>query len=82
MEKRIIIEFYDMKNNQNIDLEVPLNLTANEFYQALESTFGMEKDSHRITAGFLKSENPIALLKGNKTLEEYGLHDGSRILYL
>jgi uncharacterized ubiquitin-like protein YukD len=28
---------------------------------------------------YLTAENPIALLRGNSKLSEYGLHDGSRI---
>ena len=81
MAKRVIIDFYDLKSNQHIDIEVPLNITANELYQALASVFQMKKNPNQFSTGFLKSENPIALLKGNRTLEEYGLRDGSRILF-
>ena len=30
---------------------------------------------------YLTSENPIAFLKGNKMLEDFGLHTGTRISF-
>ena len=36
-------------------------------------------DTSDLSRCFLRTENPIALLKGNRTLEEFGLRDGTVI---
>lgn len=74
-----IIIFNIVKRNFTADLEVPLNISANELVVALNSAYQLGIDVTNIKDCFLKAENPIALLKGNKTLAEFGLHNGSII---
>lgn len=81
MEKKIIIVFCDMRTGKQVDLEVPLNITANELFIALNQAFYFEKDANKMLENYLKCENPIALLKGNKTLKEFGLHNGSFVMF-
>ena len=57
-------------------------MTANELVIALNQAYGLGIDLSDITKCYLKTENPIALLKGNKTLEEFGLRNGTIINYL
>lgn len=61
------------------ELEVPLAMTANEFSKALIKTYLKVNDEKELYNCYMKSENPIALIRGMKTLEEFGLHDGSVI---
>lgn len=61
------------------DVEVPLNITANELVTGLNSAFGLGIDTKNIRMSYLKAENPIVLLKGNRTLEELGVHTGTVI---
>lgn len=68
-----------VKRNFTADLEVPLNITANELVVALNSAYQLGIDVTNIKDCFLKAEKPIALLKGNKTLAEFGLRNGSVI---
>lgn len=70
-----------IKRNFSVDLEVPLNISANELVVALNSAYDLEIDTTNIKDCYLKMENPIALLKGNKTLAEFGLRNGSVINY-
>lgn len=77
-EKAIII-FKMSKRNQEVDLEVPLNITANELVIALNTAYALDIDVSDIKNCYLKAENPIALLRGNKTLEEYGIRNGTVI---
>lgn len=72
--KSVIIIFFNVKTGKQEDLEVPLNISANELIKAIRTVYCLEGD-------YLKCENPIALLRGNKTLAEYGLHDGSMVIY-
>lgn len=67
--------------NQSIDLEVPLYITANELVTALNTAYELNIDLSDIKNCYLKAENPIALLRGNKTLADFGIRDGSIILY-
>lgn len=79
-EKAIII-FNIEKRNFTVDLEVPLNITANDLVNALNSAYELGIDTSDIKNCYLKAENPIALLKGNKTLGEFGVRNGSIINY-
>lgn len=63
------------------DLEIPLDISANELVLALNMAYGLGIDTSSIKDCYLKAENPIALLKGNKTLSEFGLRNGSVINY-
>ena len=69
------------KKNINADIEVPLNISANEFVVALNSAYDLGIDTTNIKNCYLKAENPIALLRGNKSLMEFGLRNGSVINY-
>lgn len=74
-----IIVFNIDKRNFTVDLEVPLNITANELVVALNTAYDLGIDVTNIKNCFLKAENPIALLRGNKTLNDYGIRNGSVI---
>ena len=69
------------KKNITADIEVPLNISANEFVVALNSAYDLGIDTTNIKNCYLKAENPIALLRGNKSLMEFGLRNGSVINY-
>lgn len=76
-----IVIFNIKKRNFTVDLEVPLNISANELVMALNTAYDLGIDITDIKNCYLKAENPIALLKGNKTLAEFGLRNGSVINY-
>ena len=67
------------KKNICVDLEVPLDISANDLVNALNTAYALGIDTSNIKDCYLKAENPIALLKGNKTLAEFGLRNGSVI---
>ncbi|SHJ37350.1 EsaB/YukD family protein [Thermoclostridium caenicola] len=60
------------------DLEVPLDISANELCSALNHIFFPEQPND-MNQFYLKAERPIALLRGDRTLREYGIRDGSVI---
>lgn len=74
-----IIIFNIIKRNVSVDLEVPLNISANELVIALNSAYELNINTSDIKSCYLKAENPIVLLRGNKTLAEFGLRNGSII---
>ncbi len=63
------------------DIEVPLDITANELIIALNSAYKFGMNIEDISSCYLRSENPIALLRGTKTLCDFGLHHATVIYY-
>ena len=79
-DKAIII-FYAPKRRVRADLEIPLDITANDFIRGLDEAYHLGLSLKEVKNYYLKSENPIALLKGNRLLSEYGIHNGTIIRY-
>lgn len=61
------------------ELEVPDNITANELIMAFDRMYGLGMDEDNIFQYYLKADNPKALLRGNKTLKDYGVRNGTEI---
>lgn len=76
-----IIIFNIIKRNFSVDLEVPLDISANDLVNGLNIAYKLGIDTSDVKNCYLKAENPIALLKGNKTLSDFGLRNGSVINY-
>lgn len=79
MKDKAIIIFMILKKNYEVDLEIPLDISANELVIALNTAFALGIDTTDVKNCYLKSENPIALLKGNKLLADFGIHNGTMI---
>ncbi len=79
MENSAIIIFKILKRNYETDLEVPLDISANDLFYALNSAFDLGIDTSNIKNCYLKAERPIALLKGNKLLSDFGVRNGTVI---
>lgn len=77
-EKAIIL-FRLAKSGKVFDLEVPLDITANEFVLAMNSAYRLNINTSDIKNCYLSAENPIVLLRGNKTLAEFGVRNGTVI---
>ena len=80
MEKAIII-FKNNKTGESIDLETPVNITANEFIYGISQAFGLNIDMNNPDECFLRMENPIGLLRGDTKLNEFGIRNGSIVSY-
>lgn len=76
-----IIIFQNEKENNSVDLEVPLDISANDLVIALNQAYDLGIDTSDVKNCFLKAERPIALLKGNKTLAEFGIRNGSVVIF-
>lgn len=77
-EKAVVV-FNVIKKKISVDLEIPLAISANELVIALNIAYNLDIDTNDIKNCYLKAENPIALLRGNKTLAEYGIRNGTVI---
>lgn len=67
------------KRNYVVDIEVPLNITANELVIGLNAAYDLGIDVTNVKECYLKTENPIALVKGNRLLSEFGMRNGTII---
>lgn len=79
MNNKAIIIFNITKRNFSVDLEIPLDISANDLVIALNSAYDLGIDTSDVKNCYLKAENPIALLKGNKLLSEYGIRNATVI---
>lgn len=77
-----VVVFTITKQNFQTDLEIPLDISANDLVIALNSAYSLGINLSDINNCYLKCERPIALLKGNKTLADFGVRNGSEIFYL
>ena len=83
MLEKIVIVFRQIKNRMVFDseLEIQTNMTANDLIVALNQLFDLGMNINKIQSCYLKAENPIALLKGDKTIADIGLINGSIVIY-
>ena len=77
--EKAVITFNIISRNESIDLEVPLSISANDLVMALNAAYELNIDVTDMKNCYLKAEKPIILLRGNKTLAEFGLRNGSVI---
>lgn len=78
METTVLV-IVNHRNQSREDLIVPLDISAWDFSKALNEIYQLGMNPDDMSTCFLRSENPVALLKGNKKLSDYLLHTGSEI---
>lgn len=81
MKDSIIIVFEYTKQNKSFDIEVPLSITANELIYGLNKGLGLGININNVSECYLCTEEPRALLRGDITLDKFGLRDGTKINY-
>ena len=79
MKKTAVVILKMHVRKEEADLEIPLDITARDLVYALNEAYNLDMDLQDIRNCYLKTERPIALLHGNKTLEEYNIRNGSVI---
>ena len=77
----VTVIFNIVERNESYDLEIPLFISANDLVVALDYAFNLGIDVSDVKNCYLQAERPIALLKGEKSLRDYGLRNGSVIYY-
>lgn len=81
MKDNVVVEFQNMTDNSVTEIETPISITANDLVLALNDAFSLGMDTDNIFSCYLVSENPIAFLRGNKMLQEFGIRNGTRIIF-
>ena len=78
-KEKIIIVLKLHQRGVEYDIEIPTDITAVELIIGLNEAFSLGMDTSDSARCYLKAENPIALLRGNKLISDYGLYNGSII---
>ena len=76
MEEVITVVLYFHRLKKQVDLQVPINISATE---GVNEAYNLGIDINDLSKCYLRSENPIALLKGERTLKDFNLINGSII---
>lgn len=77
--ERIVVVLHLHKQGYKMDLDIPLDITANELIIGLNEGLRLGMNTMDLSKCHLKTENPIAFLRGNKLLRDYGLRNGTII---
>ena len=72
-----VIQFRMEDKKKEVDLEVPLDITAQEFLLALNECYHLGMDTNQPENLYMRMEYPIALLMGTRTLKKYGVRTGT-----
>ena len=68
MTDSVVVIFKNVEKNINVDLEVPLYITARELVIGLNEAYELDIDINDIKKCYLKVDNPVMLLRGNMLL--------------
>ena len=79
MDEKVIVIFKTPTLKKGVDIEIPLNITANELIYGLNNAFKLGIDMHNPGECYLRLENPTALLRGDTLLEEFGIRNGATL---
>lgn len=80
-KKRGIGMFVNENNGKRHELEIPLNITAKALVTALNKAYNLQIDEANENECYMACEQPIAFLKGNRMLEDFGVRNGSTIIF-
>ncbi|SCY47256.1 MULTISPECIES: hypothetical protein [unclassified Butyrivibrio] len=81
MNDKIIMIFHRADTNETFDIEVPTDITANELIYGLNKGLGLGINMDNPADAYLRSINPIALLRGDDLIEDFHLHGGTTIIF-
>lgn len=81
MKENVVIDFVDVEKKRETELEIPISISANELIIALNDIYDLNMNIDNIFECYLVSERPFAFLKGNKKLSDFGIRNGSKIIY-
>lgn len=80
-ENSAVVVLHLHRQNKKHDIEVPLDITANELIMALNTAYQLGINFEGGERPYLKTENPIAFLQGDTLLREYRIRNGTVINY-
>ena len=80
MEDKVIVIFKRRSSDPGIDIEIPTDITAAELIYGLNQGLHLGINVDDPINAYMRAENPIALIRGDVTIEELGIRNGSVIV--
>lgn len=80
-QQSVIVRFQMLKKRKIVDIEVPLEITAQELIIGLNEAYDLGIDESNLVKSYLVCEQPIALIRGRNTLRSLGVRDGAILKY-
>ncbi|MCD7802352.1 MAG: EsaB/YukD family protein [Clostridiales bacterium] len=82
MENKAIVRFQIVQKKVLADIEVPLDISAEELIGALNEAYSLGIGREAVTTSFLVCEQPTVLVRGGSILRDLGIRDGSILKYI
>jgi hypothetical protein len=79
MEDRAVVILRVHDGDIETDIDIPLDITAQEFLTGINTAYDLGIDVANAKSCHVHTENPIALIRGSKTLLESGVRNGTVI---
>ena len=73
----VIFERQYPDSKKCVDVEVPLDISANELVTALNQTYRLGINIEDIKQCYIRCERPTVLLRGDRTLRDFGVREGT-----
>lgn len=80
-ENNAIVIFNIVDRDFSVDIDIPLQISANDLVIALNEAYDLGINTSNVQECYMACERPVALLKGNKTLSDFGVRNGSVIYF-
>ena len=77
----IVVEFHDQVSQTLHDLQLPTFLSGDDLVRALTRAYHLPLDVTKAEQLYLRAEDPIVMIEGNRSLEALGLSNGTRIYF-
>ena len=81
MDKAVITVKIE-NQNQEYELEIPLDVSVKEICAALIKALKLEERKINISGYYIKTENPTCFLKGNDVLKKFNISNGTTMILI
>ncbi|MCR5617084.1 MAG: EsaB/YukD family protein [Clostridiales bacterium] len=82
MDEKAVVKFVNHTSGFEIDIEVPLDITAQDLFVALNRGLKLGVNENDRYNYFLKADKPLAFLSGTETLDKFGVRNGTVINFV
>lgn len=82
MDEKAVVKFVNHTSGFEIDIEVPLDITAQDLFIALNRGLKLGVNENDRYNYFLKADKPLAFLSGTETLDKFGVRNGTVINFV
>ncbi len=82
MSNSAVVKFINHSSGFELDIEVPLDITAQDLFIALNRGMKLGINENDRYNFFLKAEKPVAFLSGSETLDKFGVRNGTIINFV